>query len=253
MIKSLTSSKRFNNRVRKVLHKLKLGFIVFLISFIALSMMGISSPEARQFLHKSAQLSDVFGATATVVTAVKENVFTDVSASHPNAIAVDFLKRKGIIGGYEDGTFKPDKTITRAELISLIVRTKGARPHNLINSYCFTDVGKEWFSAYVCFAKNNEWVSGFEDGSFHPNENVTRSAALKIVLEAFGVELLSEEPAVAFTDVDASAWYANYVWTAQANGWVETNSESFLPDEEITRAQVAELLYRVVSSEMPLL
>ncbi len=86
--------------------------------------------------------------------------FADVPETDPNAVAIDFLQESEVIKGYEDGSFKPEGEINRAELMKILVEAQGVTPDPEEYKDCFTDIKDEWFAPYVCYAKEMEWVSG---------------------------------------------------------------------------------------------
>ncbi|MBD3360686.1 hypothetical protein GF366_02690, partial [Candidatus Peregrinibacteria bacterium] len=108
--------------------------------------------------------------------------FPDVRENHKNQEAVNYLKEIDIIAGYPDGTFKPDGEINRAELTKMIVASK-TDPDGQIYKNCFPDVKEEWFAPFICYAKENNWVEGYPDGTFKPEQNINRVEALKIIFE----------------------------------------------------------------------
>lgn len=237
--------RNIRHAISHIYFRIFLGFMSLIVASLVIAGVSIFSYQFQGVMRGAAPEES------------PSEAFEDVPLWHPSAQAIYALRKKGVISGYDDSTFRPDEKITRAELIVLIEKSKGASPHGLLNSYCFTDVQKQWFSNYVCHAKNNGWVSGKEDGTFGPDENVNRAAAYKILLGAFGVNPEGGEVgdiASIYNDVDSGEWFAPYIYAAFQKGWVEKNADNnFYPYEELNRAQVAELLFKVMSSEMPLL
>jgi len=180
------------------------------------------------------------------------DVFSDVSADHPHAYALAYLKGRGMIVGFDDGTFRPDETMNRAVFMKMLTESLRAHPHRLRYGYCYSDVQGEWFAPFVCFAKKKGWVEGDDTSAFVPDRNVTRAEALKIVTKAFDVKLL-ESSVTGFEDVGESDWYYPYVVTAESKGWFQGFYDEFHfeADAEMTRAEVAELLFRAFMTELP--
>jgi len=175
--------------------------------------------------------------------------FSDIYSSHRNYEAVKFLTYIGVLEGYEDGTFKPNKTINRAELIKVMIHgSLGETPDEDTYRDCFPDVTDEWFASYVCYAKEQGWVQGYSDGNFYPGNTVSKVEALKMIMESYGVEVpswanLNELP---YEDVYSSAWYAPYLKTAYDMGLLEESGTSFDPNYGRTRAEVSEEIYRLL-------
>lgn len=173
--------------------------------------------------------------------------FSDVESSDENAEAIYSLQEEGVLEGYSDGSFKPNQSLNRAELMKIAVLSAGYGPldNNLVD--CFKDVSDQWFAPYVCLGEERGWVSGYSDGYFRPEQAVNKVEALKMLLEVFGVST----PAVyrdPFMDVNKNEWYAKYVNTAKLMGLLE-ESVKYSPAAKITRAGVSENLYRLIDDE----
>ncbi len=186
-----------------------------------------------------------FGALA-ILTAVLLNLAPPVQAATPVPFpdmeghwfryreAVDYLRAKGIIGGYEDGSFKPNQTINRAELLKIVFKGKsGVQP---AKRRCFSDVNpNEWYAPYVCTAKQRGIVDGYPDGTFKADEPVNFAEAIKIVLNAYG------------HDVPAGTgkqWYKPYVEKIAAEDILPQHN--YLPWQPLTRERAADLLWRIL-------
>lgn len=114
-----------------------------------------------------------------------ENNFSDVSADKWYNNAVSTLCHMGVLGGYSDGTFRPNAPITRAEFAKIAVSFAQANGSAVYNY--FTDVKTtDWFAPYVTAAKDNGLIEGYSDGSFKPENKITRAEACAIVNRALG-------------------------------------------------------------------
>ncbi len=182
----------------------------------------------------------------TISTTTAFAAFSDVNQSNKNYDAILYLQSNGIINGYSNGTFKPELEINRAELLKILVEGVGITPDALQYKDCFTDVTTEWFAPYACYAKSANWIMGYQDGSFKPAQTVTKSEALKMVLNTQEVpvpEAVTENP---FTDVDSTQWYAPFVYQAKQLGFLEETGTLFNPSENMTRGSVSENVYRAL-------
>ena len=138
--------------------------------------------------------------------------FTDVPASAWYYDAVYALSGLGIITGYEDGSFRPNDTITRAEFTSMAMRFAGVASDTGGNS--FSDVGSShWAFGVISAAAKHGYVSGYPDGSFDPDGLVTRAEAVSIVNRIRDCEGI--KAGASFSDVPAGHW-AYEVITAAA-------------------------------------
>ncbi|MBQ4517774.1 MAG: S-layer homology domain-containing protein [Clostridia bacterium] len=111
--------------------------------------------------------------------------FSDVPTNYQYYDAVQSLVARGIINGYEDGTFKPEATITRAEFAKMVIYAIGMG--NLAQdssvSTGFPDVSSEhWAAGVIKIAYDLKIINGFDDGTFKPDENVTYDQALKMAV-----------------------------------------------------------------------
>nr|WP_240344179.1 cadherin-like beta sandwich domain-containing protein [Paenibacillus sp. SYP-B3998] len=110
--------------------------------------------------------------------------FMDVSDSHWAADVIHQVQGAGLLGGYPDGSFKPDAPITRAELAAIIVRLKKLEVAESAQS--FTDTKGHWAANYIQTAKIAGLVAGYEDGSFRPDQKLTRAEAVKAMNSLLG-------------------------------------------------------------------
>lgn len=179
--------------------------------------------------------------------------FPDVRDDQPNAVAINSLKEIGIIGGYNDGFFRPDGQVNRAELTKIIVLALRKNPSAYQYGNCFSDVKYEWFAPYVCYAKSNNWIGGFEDGTFRPTATVSRAEALKIVIGALlGEQIAPNEPLKGnpVNDISSGDWFYEYFVFASNRDLLDLqhlsineSTYSYLPNEPITRKEIAEMIY----------
>lgn len=173
-------------------------------------------------------------------------VFPDVPEDHEYFNAIEYLKGKDYIGGYGDLTFKPDKEINRAEAVKIIVSALEI-PHGDDYLVLFGDVpDSEWFFEFVMGAYEAGIVSGDSNGKFRPEDPINLAESLKIIAEAFGVDV----PAVAgdaavFADVSADAWYADYaLYAKNKNILMMDDYGEVNAGDPMTRGRFAEIMYR---------
>ena len=180
--------------------------------------------------------------------------FTDVPANHPAADAVRYLKEKGIIGGYADGSFKPDNKVNRAEALKIIVAPYVSQEIlATATESVYGDVpAGSWFLPYVEAARQMLKVI---DGppakpNFLPTNNVTKAEFIKMLLVANKVDpatTLGEIRSGLATDVtNPGEWYYPHMRFAVASSMTMVTDDGMLnPGQELTRSQVALLLYRL--------
>jgi len=107
----------------------------------------------------------------------RTNSFSDVDSGAWYNTAISTMAAMGIVKGYEDGTFRPNANITRAEFAAIAARfdTTAAQP------VYFTDTYGHWATAEISRAARNGWINGYPDGSFKPNQAITRAEAMALV------------------------------------------------------------------------
>ena len=170
-------------------------------------------------------------------------IFNDVDSNHTYAEAIEYLYFNGLITGYDDGTFKPENTVNRAEMLTMVTKAIDADLSGSGLSNCFSDVGEDWFAPFVCYAKNEGWVKGI-DGYYRPAQTIIRAEALKIVLEASDLEVpVSVTDTMGFADVNTTDWFAPYVKVAVDNKIVDSGN-FFGPSVNMTRGELADTIYR---------
>lgn len=172
--------------------------------------------------------------------------FPDIE-NHKNQTAIDYLFEQGVISGYPDGEFKPNGLINRAELLKILVASNGIDP--LVEDFnnCFNDVSDQWFAPYVCYAKDQGWVHGYEDGSFRPESKVNKAEAIKMLINSQEIQLSELIENEIFTDYDPAAWYAPYIQTAKDHNILEKTTGFYGLAQSITRGELSENLYRALS------
>lgn len=106
------------------------------------------------------------------------NSFSDVAKSDWHNIAISTLQNAKIIDGYHDGTFRPDSPITRAELSKIAASFYKAQEDKTVN---FTDISGHWAENFIKSARGYGFIDGYPDGSFKPDQLITRAETMKIV------------------------------------------------------------------------
>ena len=147
--------------------------------------------------------------------------------------------------GYTDGTFGPERNMTRAEVTTMFARLLTEQIEaDKTYSNTFSDVPKGYWAAnYIGYMQQFGIITGYSDGSFRPNAPVTRAEFAAI---ASRFEKLTEG-SKSFTDVSDTYWAARYINFAATRGWVTGYSDgTFKPENTITRAEVAAVTCRLL-------
>ena len=106
------------------------------------------------------------------------NTFTDVSADYWANTAISTMSELGVIQGYSDGTFRPNAFITRAQFAAICARFDDTVKRG---SSDFTDINGHWAKAEIERAATLGWIQGYSDGTFRPNNNITRAQAMTMI------------------------------------------------------------------------
>lgn len=136
-----------------------------------------------------------------------ENSFRDVNSSMWYNKATSSMAAGGYIQGYADGTFGANKPITRAEFVCLAARF--ATKTTGFASYTDVDNG-HWAARSIAICASNGWVQGYEDGTFRPDQPITRAEAMTIINRMLGRGVSKGyvcKGAARFTDNDPGSWY----------------------------------------------
>ena len=150
---------------------------------------------------------------ATMFAGIHVSAFSDVTEEHRHTDAITYLTEKEVINGYEDGSFKPENTITRAEFVKMMLEFLGfgnVYGDAIVNTG-FTDVdakamtvttkneegkeetntsykGQHWAAGYIKLAVDKKIVNGYGDGRFGPDDPVKYEEAIKMIVCCLGRE-----------------------------------------------------------------
>jgi hypothetical protein len=153
--------------------------------------------------------------------------------------SIKMLNSKGIINGNLDGSFKPNKTINRAEFCKMLITATGVGNYVPITA-SFLDVeDQDWFFTPVETAKHYGWINGYEDGTFRPGNKINQAEIAKILSLAFKLPV---------NENIAGHWYTKYVKTLEKYEALphEKSFNSFIGAEYPGRALVADQIYRLM-------
>lgn len=166
---------------------------------------------------------------------------TDIDSHWAKESIIDFVS-KGILNGYEDNTFKPDNSITRAEFVKIVNKVFG---FSEVGEVKFTDVNEnDWYYNELQIAVNKGYINGYEDNTFRPNNQITRQEAASIISNILKI---SGDGNLDFADKDSIGdWAKSSVDALNDNnimGGYEDNT--FRPNNNMTRAEAVVTLSRL--------
>ena len=195
-------------------------------------------------------LAMVLALVMTLSLAVSASaVKADEKINEDYAEAVAVLNGMGVFKGYEDGSFKPENNITRAEVATIIYRiyTGDVAKNDKSGLYAsynkFTDMaGAGWAAGYIGYCSNAELVKGYPNGTFQPSGNITGYEVLAMILRAVGYDKNGE-----FTGAD---WALNVAKYAEQLHILDNVAKTTNLGAPATRELVSELLFRAIQSPM---
>lgn len=206
------------------------------------------------------KISKIMTAAAAVVTVLAvsassvsaNEVFSDINEERADSEAIMKMYNAGYIAGYKDGTFRPDGSITRAELVRIVNQTLQFSDPDEGAENAYSDVYEnEWYYNDLLIAQERDYVEGFPDGTFKPNDNITRQQFCTIVSRLFGFEA----PQIIETKVEdeITGWATNYVYAVLSAGVMELEEGNlFRATENITRGEVCLAMSQfIIDEEIP--
>ena len=167
-----------------------------------------------------------------------KTMFNDVAASDGNAVFINYVTQRGLINGFPDGTFHPSEGLTRAQAATVMVKAAGLKTGATQSP--FKDVGAaHWAASYITAAGQAGFISGFPDGTFHPEEKLTRAQAMSMLMRLCTCETTMQLPLM--EDMNNTHWAANAMANALAAGMTGTSTDGkkAYPDAELSRAGLA--------------
>ena len=159
----------------------------------------------------------------------KTNRYSDVAATSWYNTAVSTLSSMGIITGYPDGTFRPNAAITRAEFAAIAARFDNDGDKTAAK---FSDIANHWAKDEISIAYNNGWITGYPDGTFGPQRDITRAETMTLVNRVLNRQPETEDDLLpnmtVWTDnANPKAWYYLAVQEATSSHYYKfkTNSQ----------------------------
>ena len=172
--------------------------------------------------------------------------YSDWYSKYVNKLADDY-----IVKGYEDGCFHPNKSITRAEFVKMVLMANGMDTTSMMGESAFNDLGNGtmWYDNYINTAAANNLINGYSDGSFRPNKPITRAEAIQLLynmsstLREINTLGMPTSSLISFKDVHSSDWFMPAVAGAYHNGLIQGDANKmFNPNRNLTRAEAAKII-----------
>ncbi len=153
------------------------------------------------------------------------------------------LEGRGVLKGTESG-FELERSVNRAEFVTMLVRAAVSGSLEEYDTSCLEDVDGEWFAQNVCWAYDQYYINGYEDGNFHGGNTVNYAEALKILAEFFHYDLTR------YSQLPSENWYDYYYMAAISHGIVnkgELDTQEAMA-AELTRADAVRYIARAMAA-----
>lgn len=174
-------------------------------------------------------------------------IFTDVDDTHWAKAYIDKAVEMGIVSGYENGMFLPDKEMSRAEFATIVWNMAG-KPASEKKLNLNDVTPDDWFYTQIVWAYKNGYISGTSENEFSPNANITREQAMTILWRYKGSPN-AENAADKFSDCHEISDYAKSAmnWAVANNIISGTSKTELTPKANATRAQLAAIIVRILN------
>ncbi|MFS0859093.1 S-layer homology domain-containing protein [Paenibacillus taichungensis] len=225
--------------------------VTLILPLDANQVAGVKSEELGVYIeHSDGTKELVHGKRVTLNgdnqqgVEIEVNKFSTFSIVKVKDWTDNTLKAHPYIQGYTDGSFRPERNVTRAEMTTIITRILGAS--TLEGSHEFTDVtSSHWAQAAISAAAQSGSVQGYTDGSFKPDQAITR-AEMAVVLQPLLTSAQMTTAPTAFTDVNEH-WAQQAVEQLSSAGVVTGYKDgTFRPSQPITRAEAVTMLNKLI-------
>ncbi len=188
-------------------------------------------------------------AEISIVLKDKKNNTANGTTDKNGMLILPGSKHKAYIMGYPDGSFRPDGDMSRAEAAAIFARLIADKKNESVKGTpSFKDTpNNKWYSAFVGYLEKYNIISGYEDGTFRPNESITRAEFVTIAVRYYSLfnEVKSVSNTTKYNDLSNNYWAVKNISYATSEKWLNGYSDgSFRPDIVVTRAEVVTIINR---------
>ena len=188
-------------------------------------------------------------AEISIVLKDKKNNTANGTTDKNGMLILPGSKHKAYIMGYPDGSFRPDGDMSRAEAAAIFARLIADKKNESVKGTpSFKDTpNNKWYSAFVGYLEKYNIISGYEDGTFRPDESITRAEFVTIAVRYYSLfnEVKSVSNTTKYNDLSNNYWAIKNISYATSEKWLNGYSDgSFRPDIVVTRAEVVTIINR---------
>jgi len=177
--------------------------------------------------------------------------FQDLSWTHWARNWIEGLYQAGLTSGYPDGTYRPENPVTRAEMAVFLLGGMGISPPAMDGSHPFSDIAGHWAEAYIEELYDQGVTGGYPDGTYRPQNNVTRAEMAIFLLKGMGVTPPPIDGSHPFSDI-AGHWAEIFIEELYDQGVTGGYPDgTYRPQNQVTRAEMAVFLVNAFNLPLP--
>jgi len=180
-----------------------------------------------------------------------DGTFSDVTSAHWAFKYVEAIADAGLTSGYPDGTYRPENPVTRAEMAVFLLNGMGVTAPPINGSHPFTDIAGHWAESYIEELFDQGITGGYPDGTYRPENLVTRAEMAVFLLKGIGVTPPAMDGSHPFTDV-AGHWAEIFIEELFDQGITGGYPDgTYRPENQVTRAEMAVFLVNAFNIPLP--
>ncbi len=235
--------------MKKIIKKISVVGLCISLSVNSVAYAGVmDSITEQQATEKTNETAEGAEKTAVETKTSSQASFSDIGG-HWAKKWIEGAVKLGFVSGYEDGTFKPDRTITRAEFSKLINNALHTEKKATLS---FSDVKqKEWFYGEIQKSVASGFFSGYENNTFRPNNPIKREEVAKVVNSVITTGGVDGEGATLLSDYGTiQDWAKTSVNSVYNKGYILGYPEGvYRPAKSLTRAEAVKIIYEIIENE----
>lgn len=212
--------------------------------FFSIGFVGDESTYAKAAADKDVKKKTTSTVPIPQVVPKPElKTFKDLPNNYWAIKPIEYLATLGIMGGYPDETFRPDRQLTRGELAVILVKAKGFAVKGTSKT-SFGDIRqRSWMAPYIEVAVQRGYMKGYPDETFRPNGRVSRAETAVIFARFAGLYIKPKIGSRVFPDMKKNHWASPALAATKSAGFFEyLSGKNFEPKAYLTRAEAAEIL-----------
>lgn len=211
----------------------------------------VEVPDAKVSGNRITVMVDHFTKFAVLATAdealIPEVTLNDI-AGHWAKTNIELAVSKGIVKGYEDGTFKPNATVTRAEFTVMLMNALKQKEEGAALTFADAANIGNWAKQAIMQAVSLGVIKGYQDGSFRPNAEITRSEMASMIVNALGIATNATTVTGFADDKDIPLWAKGAAEALRERGLLQGKGNNvFAPNDAATRAEAVTILIQLLS------